>query len=169
MPWRIQPRGRHVGITARRMAPRGATGGAGRSHRPRSRPGVPEKDLGLMFEPFYRVDAARGHGRALRARAWASERARAVALHGGGIEARQPRGRGLSVTITLPAMSRAAHSGGVPRQRTVGRRLTPASRGEEPDVRRPRGARIEVKGKSPSTRRSRLSSARDGCNRRKRE
>src|SRR5207248_1360122 len=24
-------------------------------------PGVPEKDLGLIFEPFYRVDAARGH------------------------------------------------------------------------------------------------------------
>jgi two-component system sensor histidine kinase CpxA len=70
-------------------------------------PGVPEKDLQLIFEPFYRVDAARdragggvGLGLAIAARA--------IALHGGMIEARNAEGHGLVVSITLPALTHAA-------------------------------------------------------------
>jgi len=72
-------------------------------------PGVPEKDLQLIFEPFYRVDAARdragggvGLGLAIAARA--------VALHGGVIEARNTHPRGLSVAISLPALEPAVAS-----------------------------------------------------------
>ena len=77
-------------------------------------PGVPDKDLGLIFEPFYRVDAARGHGGEGReggeglGLAIAS---RAIALHGGQIVARNAEGGGLSVLITLPRL-RGAHSTG---------------------------------------------------------
>jgi signal transduction histidine kinase len=78
-------------------------------------PGVPEKDLKLIFEPFYRVDAARPR----RDRAGGGDglglaiAARAVALHGGTIEAGNvpaadiPSG-GLIVTITLPALEAGA-------------------------------------------------------------
>jgi two-component system sensor histidine kinase CpxA len=66
-------------------------------------PGVPEKDLGLIFEPFYRVDAARGHadggvGLGL------TIAARAVTLHCGTIQARNATGGGLAVSICLPAV-----------------------------------------------------------------
>jgi signal transduction histidine kinase len=68
-------------------------------------PGVPDKDLALIFEPFYRVGAARdraGGGEGLGL----AIAARAVALHHGAIEARnQPTG-GLSVSVTLPALAR---------------------------------------------------------------
>ena len=66
-------------------------------------PGVPDKDLTLIFEPFYRVGAARdraGGGEGLGL----AIAARAVALHHGAIEARnQPTG-GLSVSVALPAL-----------------------------------------------------------------
>ena len=68
-------------------------------------PGVPDKDLALIFEPFYRVGAARdraGGGEGLGL----AIAARAVALHHGAIEARnQPTG-GLEVSVTLPALAR---------------------------------------------------------------
>ena len=67
-------------------------------------PGVPEKDLALIFEPFYRVDASRdraegGEGLGL------AIAARAVALHHGSIEARNRQGAGLAVRIVLPAIA----------------------------------------------------------------
>jgi signal transduction histidine kinase len=70
-------------------------------------PGVPEKDLKLIFEPFYRVGAARdraGGGEGLGL-AIAS---RAIAVHGGSIEARNAPGGGLEVAMRLPAMQARA-------------------------------------------------------------
>jgi signal transduction histidine kinase len=66
-------------------------------------PGVPEKDLELIFEPFYRVDAARnravgGDGLGL------AIAARAVAIHGGTIQARNLGAGGLAVQLSLPAL-----------------------------------------------------------------
>ncbi len=66
-------------------------------------PGVPEKDVARIFEPFYRVDAARdraegGEGLGL------AIAARAVALHQGTIDARNLAGGGLAVQIVLPAL-----------------------------------------------------------------
>ena len=66
-------------------------------------PGVPEKDLELIFEPFYRVDAARnravgGDGLGL------AIAARAVAIHGGTIQARNLGPGGLAVQLSLPAL-----------------------------------------------------------------
>jgi len=65
-------------------------------------PGVPEKDLRLIFEPFYRVDAARnravgGDGLGL------AIAARAISIHGGTIEARNLSAGGLAVHVSLPA------------------------------------------------------------------
>jgi two-component system sensor histidine kinase CpxA len=67
-----------------------------------SGPGVPEKDLQLIFEPFYRVDAARnravgGDGLGL------AIAARAIAIHGGTIQARNLDAGGLAVHLSLPA------------------------------------------------------------------
>ena len=67
-------------------------------------PGVPEKDLSLIFEPFYRVDASRdraegGEGLGL------AIAARAVALHHGTIDARNLAATGLAVRIVLPALA----------------------------------------------------------------
>lgn len=64
-------------------------------------PGVPEADLKLIFEPFYRVDAARdraagGEGLGL------AIAARAVLLHAGSIEAYNIGSAGLAVRILLP-------------------------------------------------------------------
>jgi signal transduction histidine kinase len=69
-------------------------------------PGVPEKDLERIFEPFYRVDAARnravgGDGLGL------AIAARAVAIHGGTIEARNLSSGGLAVHLMLPALQPA--------------------------------------------------------------
>lgn len=68
-----------------------------------SGPGVPEKDLELIFEPFYRVDEARnravgGDGLGL------AIAARAVAIHGGTIQARNMGAGGLAVHLGLPAV-----------------------------------------------------------------
>jgi two-component system sensor histidine kinase CpxA len=70
-------------------------------------PGVPEKDLSLIFEPFYRVGSARdraGGGEGLGL----AIAARAVALHGGTIEARNQPPGGLAVYIKLPLLKVAA-------------------------------------------------------------
>ena len=66
-------------------------------------PGVPEKDLQLIFEPFYRVDASRdraegGEGLGL------AIAARAVVLHLGTIDARNLTA-GFAVRIVLPALA----------------------------------------------------------------
>ncbi len=66
-------------------------------------PGVPEKDLRLIFEPFYRVDAAREHRRAGGEGLGLAIAARAIALHGGRIEALNAPGGGLLVRASLPA------------------------------------------------------------------
>ncbi|MBW4053659.1 MAG: HAMP domain-containing protein [Proteobacteria bacterium] len=70
-------------------------------------PGVPEKDLKLIFEPFYRVDAARdraGGGEGLGL----AIAARAITLHGGSIEAHNVPGGGLEVAMRLPALQSSA-------------------------------------------------------------
>ena len=66
-------------------------------------PGVPEKDLALIFEPFYRVDAAREHRSAGGEGLGLAIAARALALHSGWIEARNAPGGGLLVRASLPA------------------------------------------------------------------
>lgn len=103
---RYSPAGAQVGITARRSLPV-----AGHECVEvivyDQGPGVPEKDLELIFEPFYRVDAARdraGGGEGLGL----AIAARAVALHGGVIEARNRQPGGLVVSVLLPASSRQA-------------------------------------------------------------
>ena len=66
-------------------------------------PGVPEKDLTLIFEPFYRVGSARdraGGGEGLGL----AIAARAVAVHGGRIAASNQTTGGLAVRIELPAL-----------------------------------------------------------------
>jgi two-component system sensor histidine kinase CpxA len=98
---RYTPAGSKVEIDARR------TGGCIEVVIRDRGPGVPEKDLELIFEPFYRVDAARnravgGDGLGL------AIAARAVAIHGGTIEARNLSSGGLAVHLTLPAALQAA-------------------------------------------------------------
>jgi len=69
-------------------------------------PGVPQNDLQAIFEPFYRVDTARdraGGGEGLGL----AIAARAIALHGGRIEASNAAGGGLAVTLRLPVRSGA--------------------------------------------------------------
>ena len=72
-------------------------------------PGVPDKDLALIFEPFYRVGSARdraGGGEGLGL----AIAARAVALHGGTIEASNLSEGGLTVGIELPSLKYAGSS-----------------------------------------------------------
>lgn len=99
---RYSPRGAPVSISARRMA-----AGAGepqaaevivRDHGP----GVPDKHLKLIFEPFYRVEAARDHRSGGGEGLGLAIAVRAVGLHGGAMEARNAQGGGLAVSITLP-------------------------------------------------------------------
>ena len=66
-------------------------------------PGVPEKDLKLIFEPFYRVDAARdraGGGEGLGL----AIAARAIAVHSGTIEAHNVPDGGLEIAMRLPPL-----------------------------------------------------------------
>jgi two-component system sensor histidine kinase CpxA len=79
-----------------------------------SGPGVPEKDLELIFEPFYRIDAARnravgGDGLGL------AIAARAVGIHGGRIQARNLESGGLAVHLSLPAVDAAPAPASAPR------------------------------------------------------
>lgn len=71
-----------------------------------SGPGVPEKELGSIFEPFYRVERAREHRSAGGEGLGLAIAARAVTLHGGRIEARNLEGGGLEVRVSLPAAAR---------------------------------------------------------------
>jgi len=98
---RYSPAGTVVGISARRVAEQAehSVQVCVRDHGP----GVPERDLAAIFEPFYRVDAARdraGGGEGLGL----AIAARAVAAHRGRIGARNAQGTGLLVSITLPAL-----------------------------------------------------------------
>jgi signal transduction histidine kinase len=98
---RYAPAGSKVGIDARRADAR-CIEVIVRDHGP----GVPEKDLELIFEPFYRVDAARnravgGDGLGL------AIAARAVAIHGGTIQASNLGPAGLAVHVSLPALEAA--------------------------------------------------------------
>jgi two-component system, OmpR family, sensor histidine kinase CpxA len=68
---------------------------------------VPEKDLGLIFEPFYRVDAAREHRSTGGEGLGLAIAARAIALHLGRIEAQNAAGGGLIVRATLPSDDQA--------------------------------------------------------------
>ena len=104
---RYSPPGSQVGITARRMTTPGRSEECVEVIIYDQGPGVPEKDLALIFEPFYRVDAARdraGGGEGLGL----AIAARAVALHNGVIEARNLQAGGLVVSVTLPALERGA-------------------------------------------------------------
>jgi signal transduction histidine kinase len=65
-------------------------------------PGVPDKDLQMIFEPFYRVDAAREHLGAGGEGLGLAIAARSLAAHGGSIVATNAPGGGLLVTVTLP-------------------------------------------------------------------
>ena len=68
-------------------------------------PGVPEDELGRIFEPFYRSAAAQpaaGFGLGL------AIARRAVEAHGGTVRARNRDGGGLSVEISLPLADRRA-------------------------------------------------------------
>ena len=94
---RYGPPGSKVGIESRRM------GSQIEVMVSDSGPGVPEKDLELIFEPFYRVDAARnravgGDGLGL------AIAARAVGIHGGRIQARNLEAGGLVVQLSLPVL-----------------------------------------------------------------
>lgn len=101
---RYSPPGAQVGITARRMKGPTQDEECVEVIVYDQGPGVPEKDLELIFEPFYRVDAARdraGGGEGLGL----AIAARAVALHHGVIEARNLQSGGLVVSVTLPALA----------------------------------------------------------------
>jgi len=103
---RYSPPAAVVGITARRGAAAAAPQLIEVSVRDHG-PGVPEKDLGLIFEPFYRVDAARAHRSAGGEGLGLAIAARAIGLHGGSIGAANVAGGGLVVRISLPADARA--------------------------------------------------------------
>jgi len=103
---RYSPGGAVVDIEARRTAiPGSAAAGVQVSVRDRG-PGVPDKELSLIFEPFYRADAAREHRSAGGEGLGLAIAARAVALHGGSIGAHNCQDGGLAVTVILPALSR---------------------------------------------------------------
>ena len=99
---RFSPRDAAVEITATRVPGAGADAAAIEISVRDHGPGVPEKDLELIFEPFYRVDAARGHRSGGEGLGLAIA-ARAVVLHGGSIQGRNRADGGLVMTIRLPA------------------------------------------------------------------
>ena len=98
---RFSPAGAVVIISARRVA-NGRVGDTVEIAVHDSGPGVPEKDLGLIFEPFYRVDAAREHQGTAGEGLGLAIAARALAVHGGTISAHNMPGGGLAVVVSLP-------------------------------------------------------------------
>lgn len=71
-------------------------------------PGVPDKDLALIFEPFYRVDAAREHRSTGGEGLGLAIAARAIGRHGGAIRAANADGGGLTIHISLPTAAGGA-------------------------------------------------------------
>jgi two-component system sensor histidine kinase CpxA len=98
---RFSPAGAVVVVSARRV-PQRQMGDSIEIAVHDSGPGVPEKDLGLIFEPFYRVDAAREHQGAAGEGLGLAIAARALGVHGGAISAHNMPGGGLAVVVTLP-------------------------------------------------------------------
>jgi len=98
---RFSPAGAVVVVSARRVARQNAVDSIEIAVHD-SGPGVPEKDLGLIFEPFYRVDAAREHQDTAGEGLGLAIAARALAVHGGAISAQNMPGGGLAVVVTLP-------------------------------------------------------------------
>lgn len=72
-------------------------------------PGVPERDLASVFEPFFRVEEARERGRGGVGLGLAIT-ARAMALHGGSAVARNRPDGGLEVTLRVPTARMPAAS-----------------------------------------------------------
>lgn len=70
-------------------------------------PGVPEEALEKLFQPFYRLDDARGR-QSGGAGLGLSIAERAVRLHGGSVKASNREGGGLVVEIRLPLNQQAA-------------------------------------------------------------
>jgi signal transduction histidine kinase len=104
---RYSPVGAMVTISARRMATDTTEPQAVEVIVRDHGPGVPDKDLKLIFEPFYRVEAAREHRTGGGEGLGLAIAARAVSLHGGAIEARNAQSGGLTVSITLPLITAA--------------------------------------------------------------
>ena len=63
-------------------------------------PGVPVEHRGRLFEPFYRVDPSRPHGRGVGLGLMIVRRA--IEAHGGWVRAGEATGGGLAVVFTLP-------------------------------------------------------------------
>ena len=97
---RYSPRGAVVVIGARRIANAAKSDTVEVAVRD-SGPGVPEEDLARIFEPFYRVDAARGHHGTGGEGLGLAIAARALAVHGGTIAARNVAG-GFAMVMNLP-------------------------------------------------------------------
>jgi two-component system sensor histidine kinase CpxA len=102
---RFSPAGAVVVVSARRVTPSNM-GETAEIAVHDSGPGVPEKDLGLIFEPFYRVDAARAHQGTAGEGLGLAIAAQALAVHGGAISAHNNPGGGLAVVVTLPLAAR---------------------------------------------------------------
>ena len=98
---RFSPNGAVVVVSGRRV-PNGPLGEKVEIAVHDSGPGVPEKDLGLIFEPFYRVDVAREHQGTAGEGLGLAIAARALAVHGGTISAQNMPGGGLAVVVALP-------------------------------------------------------------------
>ena len=98
---RFSPNGAVVVVSGRRV-PNGPLGEKVEIAVHDSGPGVPEKDLGLIFEPFYRVDVAREHQGTAGEGLGLAIAARALAVHGGTISAQNMPGGGLTVVVALP-------------------------------------------------------------------
>lgn len=64
-------------------------------------PGLPEEQMGRIFEPFWRADASRSRAKGGSGLGLSVVRAIAAA-HGGAVAARRSAGGGLTVTIRLP-------------------------------------------------------------------
>jgi two-component system sensor histidine kinase CpxA len=103
---RFSPEGGVVVVSARRVAERDM-GETVEIAVHDSGPGVPQKELGLIFEPFYRVDAARAHQGAAGEGLGLAIAARALTAHGGAISAHNMPGGGLAVVVTLPFRTEA--------------------------------------------------------------
>jgi len=66
-------------------------------------PGIPEESLSRIFERFYRVDQARGHGRGFGLGLALAKSI--VEAHGGKIEVQSRQGKGTRFTVVLPLAS----------------------------------------------------------------
>jgi len=98
---RFSPAGAAVVVSARHIA-QPNTGDSIEIAVHDSGPGVPEEHLRLIFEPFYRVDAAREHHGTAGEGLGLAIAASALSAHGGAVSAHNMPGGGLVVVVTLP-------------------------------------------------------------------